>query len=102
MPYLGYLNGNESQYDFAIPGAVKYAAQASALNEYRGGIGNFDFRSILSDPTVANSATRIEKGFLGSHSDIGGGFGTGDLSNVALMWMIEQAANQGIAIDRGR
>lgn len=37
-------------------------------------------------------------GFVGSHSDIGGGYGTGDLSDVALMWMIKQAKDQGIKI----
>jgi hypothetical protein len=28
-------------------------------------------------------------GFIGSHADIGGSYGTGDLSDVALMWMIK-------------
>ena len=46
-----------------------------------------------------SSANRLEKAFIGSHSDIGGGFGTGDLSDVALMWMVEQEKGQGIAID---
>jgi hypothetical protein len=96
VPHLGYLNGNESQYDFSIPDAVKYVVQANALNEYRGGLTNFNFRSILASPTSSSTSTRIEKGFLGSHSDIGGGFGTGDLSNVAFMWMINQAKSQGI------
>ena len=99
MPNLGYLNGNDSLYDFSIPDAVKYAAHANALNEYRGGAANFNFRSILSSPTSSGSANRIEQGFLGSHSDIGGGFGTGDLSDVALMWMVDQAKGQGIVID---
>jgi hypothetical protein len=96
VPHLGPFNGDESRYDFSIPDAVKYAASANALNEYRGGAANFNFRSILASPTSASSGTRIEKGFLGSHSDIGGGFGTGDLSNVALMWMIGQANGDGI------
>lgn len=38
-------------------------------------------------------------GFVGGHADIGGGYGTGDLSDVALMWMIEQAKTQGIKFD---
>ena len=38
---------------------------------------------------------RLEKGFLGAHSDIGGGYKSGDLSNVALMWMIKQAKEKG-------
>lgn len=43
--------------------------------------------------------TRIEQGFLGVHSDIGGGYNDGDLSNVALMWMIDQARNIGVKFD---
>jgi hypothetical protein len=26
--------------------------------------------------------------FVGTHSDIGGGYGEGDLSDVAFMWML--------------
>jgi len=37
----------------------------------------------------------------GSHSDIGGGYATGDLSDVALMWMIKQASGQGIKFESG-
>lgn len=99
VPHLGYFNGNESNYDFGIPDTVKYAAQANAINEYRGGPTNFNFRSILSS-AGSTSPTRIERGFLGAHSDIGGGYGTGDLSDVALMWMLEEAGKQGIHVDR--
>lgn len=101
VPHLGWLNGNESKYDFSIPTQVKYAAHAVALNEYRGGAANFDGRSILNAPATSSTPgqTRVELGFVGSHSDIGGGYGTGDLSDAALMWMIEQAKTQGIKFD---
>ena len=43
---------------------------------------------------------RLEKGFLGAHSDIGGGYKDGDLSDVSLVWMANEAnklyKNQGI------
>jgi hypothetical protein len=93
------LNGDEVNYDFSIPSAVKFVAHANALNEYRGGGANFNSRSILANPNQGSSATRVEKGFLGAHSDIGGGYATGDLSDVALMWMIEQANGQLIKFD---
>lgn len=96
VPHLGYLNGNESKYDFSVPEQVKFAAHAVALNEHRGDLIDFDGRSILQKPTSPNGGNRIEMGFVGSHSDIGGGYGTGDLSDVALMWMIKQAKDQGI------
>ena len=99
VPHLGLLNGDEVHYDFSIPSAVKFVAHANALNEYRGGGANFNSRSILANPNQGSSATRVEKGFLGAHSDIGGGYATGDLSDVALMWMIEQANGQLIKFD---
>jgi RHS repeat-associated protein len=98
VPHLGILHQDEKQYFFSVPAAVKYAVHAVALNEHRGGGDDFDLRSIMDTPGQTNSSTRIEKAFIGSHSDIGGGFGTGDLSDVALMWMVEQAKGQGVAI----
>lgn len=92
----GYLSTTEPNYDFSIPASIKYVAQAVALNEYRGGAANFDFRSI-NGSEVRPSDNRIERGFIGSHSDIGGGYGTGDLSDVALMWMVSQAKTAGLS-----
>lgn len=43
--------------------------------------------------------TRIERGFLGAHSDIGGSFADGDLSKVALVWMVNQATAAGVGMD---
>jgi hypothetical protein len=95
VPHL--VGKDDSDYNyFLIPGVVKYAAQALAMNEYRGGLANFNARSIKISPDDPNSATRVEEGFVGSHADIGGGYGTGDLSDVALMWMLDQAASQKI------
>jgi RHS repeat-associated protein len=96
VSHLGAVFSDDSKYNFSIPQQVKLAAQAVALNEYRGGASNFDGRSIFSAPNTPNTANRIELGFVGSHADIGGGYGTGDLSDAALMWMIQQATSQGI------
>ncbi|MBE2893512.1 phospholipase effector Tle1 domain-containing protein [Spirabiliibacterium falconis] len=42
-----------------------------------------------------NGKYRLEQGFMGAHSDIGGGYESGDLSNVTLMWMIKHAQEKG-------
>ena len=99
VPHLGADHGDESQYDFSIPASVKLAAHALALNEHRGGIADFDVESIHANAATANTGNRIERGFVGAHSDIGGGYAEGDLSDVALMWMIEQAKKQVIVFD---
>ena len=51
----------------------------------------FPVESILQGPFTAvpvEDKTRIEMGFLGSHSDIGGGFKEGDLEKYA-QWLQE-------------
>ena len=48
----------------------------------------------MKDLTPNCGQTRIERGFIGAHADIGGGFGPGEnqLAQVALAWMVDQAA----------
>ncbi|OOS20704.1 hypothetical protein B0682_06125 [Moraxella lincolnii] len=70
---------------------------AVAANENR---KQFARRSIYTGESQANSNNgieqsdskyRLEKGFLGAHSDIGGGYHEGDLSDVTLVWMANEA-----------
>jgi RHS repeat-associated protein len=96
VSHLGKISRDDNKYNFNIPPQVKFVAQAVALNEHRGGVTNFDGRSIFNAPSTPNTANRIEVGFVGSHADIGGGYGTGDLSDAALMWIIQQGKSQGI------
>lgn len=89
------LSEHTGSYQLRIPDVFEYVAQAVALNEYRGNVVKFPLESIMGVP-VSNDRTRIERGFLGSHSDIGGGFEQGDLSKVALVWMVDQAKAAGV------
>lgn len=97
--------------DLRIRPEVMYAAQAVALNEHR---QLFPLESIEYDHSFPGSGApivdgmspgeRIERGFIGAHSDIGGGYcGTnlqncaeGDLYKVALSWMVTQARFAGV------
>jgi len=89
------LSTHTGEYQLSIPDTFTYVAQAMALNEYRGGAVAFPMESIRGAPTPIN-ATRIERGFLGAHSDIGGGYPDGNLAKVALNWMVEQANLAGV------
>ncbi|MDB5796889.1 MAG: hypothetical protein JWP36_791, partial [Paucimonas sp.] len=98
-------------YNLAIPSAFNYVAQAVAVNEYRGHIlplgranvtdphswGAFPLESIMGS-SEPETQTRIERGFIGAHSDIGGGFQDNQLSKVALAWMLEQAEKSGVKL----
>ena len=89
------LSTHTGNYQLQIPDAFQYVAQAQALNEYRGGLVAFPAESILGLP-VPSGTTRIERGFLGAHSDIGGGFPDQDLAKIALVWMVDQAKAAGV------
>lgn len=86
-------------YNLHVPEAFQHVAHAIALNEHRGdtfrtlpgSTGAFPLESIVGG-TISANQTRIEKGFIGAHADIGGGFATeNQLAQVALAWMYEQA-----------
>ncbi|MDX9887075.1 RHS repeat-associated core domain-containing protein [Thauera sp.] len=109
-----------SDYRLSIPGEFDYVAHAVALNEYRSqpigwNVGGYPFNAAFWNDTRRNldedlhqggfplesigassltpSQIRIERGFIGAHADIGGGYEAGEnqLSFVALDWMVKQA-----------
>jgi RHS repeat-associated protein len=98
-------NWSGTPYNLGIPDQFKYVAQAVALNEYRdktvrqlpGSVGAFPLESILGG-TVPTGDTRIERGFIGAHADIGGGFSAtqNQLAQVPLAWMVDQAKLAGL------
>ncbi|MDO5651283.1 MAG: DUF2235 domain-containing protein [Moraxella sp.] len=92
--------------DLTVSDKFKTVAHAVAANENR---YQFSRRSIYeseldaitnNDIDQTNGNYRIEKGFMGAHSDIGGGYAEGDLSNASLMWMIKQAQDAGVGINQ--
>jgi RHS repeat-associated protein len=78
---------------------IEYVAQAVAVNEHR---AMFPLESIdESHGSGGFNPSRVEMGFIGAHSDIGGGYAGaggdgGDLSDVALNWMYAQAKTAGV------
>ncbi len=105
-------NWSGTSYNLNIVPGFQYVAQAVALNEFRDHTlplgranvldphswGGFPLESIMGG-AVPFGQTRIERGFIGAHADIGGGFGPGDdsaLAKVALAWMVDQAEAAGV------
>ena len=95
----------KEEMELTIPKEFSHVSHAVAVNEHR---NNFHSRSIFLSAQeakdsngIANAAkqTRTEKGFMGAHADIGGGYAEGDLSDVSLMWIIGQAKKAGVKID---
>ena len=66
----------------------------------RNSTGAFPLVSVMGG-AVPIGQRRVEKGFIGAHADIGGGFRgqTDALPLVTLNWMIEQARNAGVKMN---
>ncbi len=81
------LNGfDNTDWQLAIPAQAKNVFQAVALNENR---------YLFPGESIDRGTQR---GFIGSHADIGGSYGTGDLSDVALNWITDQAKLSGVTM----
>ncbi|MCM8885189.1 MAG: DUF2235 domain-containing protein [Candidatus Thiodiazotropha sp.] len=88
-------------YDYTISDRIGHVAQAYALNEHR---PLFPQDSIDRQGGGGLSSNRVEQSFLGAHSDIGGGYNrndqsvaqNGDLSDITLQWMRNQAEGAGV------
>ncbi len=123
-------NFSKTSYNLSIPNQFAYVAHAVALNEHRSSgpageeafwtapmrnfplwdktrlhlpqddhYGGFPLQSIGASSNTPGQI-RIELGFIGAHSDIGGGYTDGGvLSDVALAWMLRQATNAGVVMD---
>ncbi|WP_422491683.1 phospholipase effector Tle1 domain-containing protein, partial [Endozoicomonas sp. ALE010] len=83
-------------YDFTVDSRIGHVAHAVALNEHR---ALFPLTSV--SPVEGASLTSgqiVEQGFIGDHSDIGGGWKEGDLSDIPLQWMVQQAGSAGVSM----
>jgi hypothetical protein len=93
-----------------VSGIWQHVAHATALNEHRGdqtrrngAPGAFPLESIHNTPggdVLTPGRVRIERGFIGAHANIGGGYLDNEdaLSRVAFFWMIQQARAAGVAM----
>jgi len=55
----------------------------------------------IGESSMTPGQVRIERGFIGAHADIGGGYNEGEnqLSFVALHWIVDQAKSAGVNVD---
>ncbi|TBO32928.1 hypothetical protein EYS42_07135 [Aquabacterium lacunae] len=73
-------------WQLAVPAEVQHAFHAVAMNENR---------YLFPGEAIGRG---VQRGFVGMHADIGGSYGTGDLSDVALNWIVDQAKGSGVAM----
>jgi len=95
-----HLHGWEQEWGFhdtRLSSHVRYAYQALAIDEERE-----PFRPTLwdQDPT-AQGQTLEQVWFAGVDTEVGGGSSNTGLSDIPLLWMVEQAKAAGLAFSSG-
>jgi uncharacterized protein (DUF2235 family) len=92
---LQWLNAKEYAFhDTELSGIVENAAHALAIDEFR-----VDYQATLWAPVVKPGQEVEQRWFSGAHADVGGGYPTRLISDIALGWMQRKAAAVGLAID---
>ena len=74
---------------------VSYGRHAISIDEKRS-----KYRPNLWDEPAAQNQDIKQVWFAGVHSNVGGGYREEGLSNIALKWIIEEAENKGLLIDK--
>ena len=94
-PVLSGFNSRFYEFhDTRLSAIVENAFQAIAVDEYR-----LDFDVCLWSPAQAVAGQTLEqRWFMGAHCDVGGGYPDRRLSDMALRWMQDKAANLGLAL----
>jgi uncharacterized protein (DUF2235 family) len=99
IPLTAFADLNKRRYQFhdtELSGTVQYAYHALAIDERRK-----PFSPTLWTSAPKPGQTLEQVWFPGTHSDVGGGFASRGLPEIALTWMIEKATGAGLAFDSG-
>ena len=72
---------------------MKHAYQALAIDDYRD-----TFHPVLWEENKENYQTIEQVWFVGSHTDIGGGYKEQEISDIPLQWLTAKAVQKGLLI----
>jgi uncharacterized protein (DUF2235 family) len=96
LELAGRLNAGFYQFhDTELSAIVERAYHALALDEHRR-----DYDATLWDPKSKPGQEVEQRWFAGAHSDVGGGYEDRDLSDLALRWIQDRAADAGLGLSR--
>jgi len=92
------FKSSESFYDTKMGSNIVVARHALAIDEMRKKFKPSLWKNINND-----NQNLIQMWFVGSHSDVGGGYTPDNksalLSNVSLLWMIQEAEKSGLELE---
>ncbi len=93
---LGWWTRKRSGFhDVTLGGHISHACHAVAINERRGPFAP----TLWSPDNLADDQSLLQAWFPGVHSNVGGGYADGGLSDRALLWMINSAYERGLKFD---
>ncbi len=84
-------------HDTELSGLVEHAYHAVAIDEHR-----VDYQATLWSPIAKPGQSVEQRWFPGAHADIGGGYRSRKVSDLALGWMMDSAAACGLGLDPAR
>lgn len=93
LEFLNLLDRSDNWrfHDTELGDHIEIARHAMAIDEIRSSF------SIARWSNAAQHGNAKEIWFPGAHSDVGGGYADTDLSDGALLWMIEESTGAGLA-----
>ncbi|MEV8562473.1 DUF2235 domain-containing protein [Streptomyces sp. NPDC051917] len=97
QPDVNRFNRHWAFHDTELSSWVKAAFHALAIDEQRSA-----FRPTLwhQQPGAAQQGQELKQvWFAGAHCDVGGGYLETGLSDITLLWMVEQAGRHGLEFD---
>lgn len=80
-------------HNLQLSEAVEHARQALAIDDER-----LTFHPQIWDEKIMPHQTMKQVWFCGMHTDVGGGYKQTELSDIALLWLIDEAERHGLRI----
>ena len=91
---LGYFYANRRFFNARLTPIVRHARHALAIHERRP-----RFEPLLwSNEALTAGQTLKQVWFTGAHGDVGGGYARRGLAEIALQWMLAEAAAEGLLL----
>jgi uncharacterized protein (DUF2235 family) len=91
----GYLSRQQSFHDTDLSSTVANAYQALAIDEKR----RLFQATMWNQQAHSENQTLQQTWFVGVHSNVGGGYATTGLSDIALQWMVERVRGCQLDLD---
>jgi uncharacterized protein (DUF2235 family) len=93
---IPWLRDTSAQFhDTRLSALVLHGFHALAIDEHRANFAHIPWHRLTTDPGAPQMVA--QRWFVGSHSNVGGGYEDDALAQFPLQWMVEECARLGLA-----